>query len=185
MHGMTRIKAPRIQGSAVQDLISSWPNASRKMASILIHSYGMPHEATQTMLIWHYNGPWKRTVLHREGVRHNVPHPHIDLLEQTVDAMIPTDKHDEIAAFDGSILLDKTRGEMTAFCENEHTNTLILNLAHEIAIEKKTIEQARDFMEKFEGPIHASWPNPYRDSLQFTPTILPNNQDTMVTQQPD
>ncbi|MEO6077471.1 MAG: hypothetical protein ABIP54_01680 [Candidatus Andersenbacteria bacterium] len=145
----------------------------------------MPHEATQNMLIWHYNGPWKRTILHKEGVRHNIPHPHIDLLEQTVDAKIPANKHDDIVAFDGSIIIDKTRGEMTAFCESEHANILILNLAHDIAIGQKTSKQAREYMNKYEGPIHAMWPNPYKDSLQFTTTVLPYDQDTMITAQPD
>lgn len=185
MHGMAKIDFARIQGSAIEDLISKWPSASRTIASDLIHFYGMPHEATQTMLIWHYNGPWKRTVIHREGVRHNIPHAHVDILEQTVDAKIPIHKHNDITSFDGSILIDKTRGEMTAFCESESANTLILNLAHDIAIDTKTPRQAREFLNKFEGPIHANWPNPYKDSLQFTSTILPNNQDTMITQQPD
>jgi hypothetical protein len=182
---MTRIEVRRIQRSAIEDLVSKWPSPSRKIAESLIASYGMPHEATQNMLIWHYNGPWKRTILHKEGVRHNVPHPHIDLLKQTVDAKIPSNKYDDIIAFDGSIILDKTRGEMSAFCESEHANMLILNLAHDIAIDQKTSKQARDFMNKFEGPIHASWPNPYRDSLQFTSTVLPYDQDTMITAQPD
>lgn len=182
---MAKIDFARIQGSTIDDLISQWPSASRKIASDIIRFYDMPHEATQTMLIWHYNGPWKRTIVHRDGVHHNVPHTHIDLLEQTVDAKIPPNKHDDIASFDGSILIDKTRGEMTAFCDSERANILILNLAHDIAINNKTSRQAREFMDKFEGPIQASWPNPYRDSLQFTSTILPNNQDTMITQQPD
>lgn len=182
---MTRIDTPRIKGSAVLGLVSGWPSPSRKLAGELIRSYGMPHEATQTMLIWHYNGPWKRSVLHRDGVRHNVPHPHIDLLEQTVDALIPDHKHDEISQFDGSVIIDKTRGEMTAFCENEHSNTLILNLAHDIAIGNKTVDEAQEYMDKFEGPIHASWPNPYKESLQFTSRVLPSDVDTMITQQPD
>ncbi|MCE9643587.1 MAG: hypothetical protein K8Q97_04750 [Candidatus Andersenbacteria bacterium] len=185
MHGMTRISNQRIQGSAVLDLVSNWPSASRKLAGELIRSYGMPHEATQTMLIWHYNGPWKQTVLHRDGVRHNVPHPHIDILEQTVDAKIPEQKVDDIVAFDGSVIIDRTRGEMTAFCESEHANILILNLAHDIAIGEKTNEEAREYLDKFEGPIHASWPNPYKESLQFTSRVLPSDVDTMITQQPD
>ncbi|HSX25254.1 MAG TPA: hypothetical protein VLG69_04780 [Candidatus Andersenbacteria bacterium] len=185
MYGRTEVGEARIRGSAVQDLIRSWPPNSRKLAQALIRSYGMPHEATQSLLVWHYNGLWKRTILHRTGVPHNIPHPHTDLLEQTVDAMIPSDKYNDIIAFDGSILIDKTRGEMTAFCENEEANRLILNLAHDIAIDKTTPKAARTFMNKFEGPIHAHWPNPYRDSLQFTSTVLANNQDTMVTEQPN
>ena len=185
MYSMERANEPRIEGSAVEDLLSAWPNNSRAHAERFIRSYGMPHEATQTMVIWHYNGPWKRTIVHREGAPHNIPHQHIDLVEQTVDAFIPADKNDEIIQFDGSIIIDRTRGEMTAFCESEHANMLILNLAHDISIGKSTASQARQYMDKFEGIIHANWPNPYRDSLQFTSTILANNQDTMITQQPD
>lgn len=184
MKEIVKLEYPRVRGSEIREVLHTWPKQSRVLGHTLIALYGLPHEATQTMFIWHFNGPWKRTVLHKTGATHNIPHPHIDILEQTVDAKIPIDKHDDISSFDGSIIIDRTRGEMTAFCENEHSNVMILNLAHDIAIGTKTVQEATDYMKKYEGPVSAMWPNPYRESLQFTSTILANNPD-MVTQEPD
>lgn len=182
MKEIVRMRYQRIDGAQIEALISTWPTSPRNLADALIASYGMPHEATQNMLIWHFNGPWKRTILHKTGSSHNVPHPHTDLLEQTIETRIPVSKHDEIAEFDGSILIDRTRGEMTAFCENERMNTMILNLAHDIAIGTKTPQQAVAYMKKYEGPVGAAWPNPYSKSLQFTSTVQANNPDMVVIQ---
>ena len=102
----------------------------------MIRKYGTPYEATPTMLVWQYNGPWKRTVVHKEGARHNIPHKHADVLEQTIDAKVQIDRYQEIIKFDGSIMINRTRGEMTAYCEDEHANMLLLNLAHYISIGK-------------------------------------------------
>lgn len=174
----------RAEQADADRLLRIWPPNSRKLCGEIIDTYGLPHEITETMAIWHYNGPWKRTVVHRNGVQHNVPHPHIDLLEQTVDAKVNPELFSEIATFDGSIILDKTRGEMTCYCESERANTLILNLAHDIILGRKTAEGARDVLMKSSDFFHSQLPNPYRESLQFTSTIETTNPD-MATAEPN
>ncbi len=184
MHGLTKITFEHVLQSDVQLIIERWPVASRRLAHNLIQKYGMPHEATATMLIWNFNGPWKRTVLHQRGEPHNFPHPHIDLLEQTVEIKAQPELIKKVAEFDGSILINRTRGEMTAYCEDERANMLILNLAYDIAIGTKTPREAQDYMSVCKDPIYSSWPNPYEKELQFTSIVQPDNPE-MRTQQPN
>ena len=63
--------------------------------------------------------PWKRTELINEEINHDFPLPHKDMLFQTVNLQVPPDKFDEIAAFDGSLVINRTRGEIAAFCDKE------------------------------------------------------------------
>lgn len=178
------IRYDHVAHASIRSLLKSWPARSRRLAKALIKNYGYPHEATASMLIWNYNGLWKRTVLHREGAAHNVPYPHVDLLEQTVDAKVRPDACAEIMKFDGSIYVNRTRGEMTAHCESEHANTFLLNLAHDIAIRKKNAKEAKKILYDASGFFHAHLPNNYRDSLQFTSTVQTQDQD-MVTAEPN
>lgn len=178
------LRFDRIAQAAASSLIMHWPGRSRRLAYALIEKYGTPHEATPSMLIWHYNGPWKRTVVHRDGVNHNVPYSHIDILEQTVDTRIRPSLASEVIQFDGSVLIDRTRGEMTAYCENEHANIFLLNLAHDIILGRKTAKEARKILVDTSDFFHSILPNLYRDSLQFTSTVEASDPD-MVTAEPN
>lgn len=178
------LRFERIAQTAAASLIAHWPGKSRKVAYALIEKYGTPHEATPSMLIWHYNGPWKRTIVHRDGINHNVPYSHVDILEQTVDAKVLPAVCSEIMQFDGSIVIDRTRGEMTAYCENEQANILLLNLAHDIIIGRKTAKEATKILVDTSDFFHSILPNVYRDSLLFASTIEATDTDR-VTAEPN
>ncbi len=49
-------------------------------------------------------------------VPHDFPMPHPDLLEQFVDYQVPPDKFDELAQYDGSVIVERTKGEISARC---------------------------------------------------------------------
>lgn len=76
----------------------------------MLDIYGAPNEATQTKLFWYRNGPWKRTVLSSDSVVHNWPTLHTDCLTQYLDYRVPPELIGKIAQFDGSIIVDRTRG---------------------------------------------------------------------------
>lgn len=149
-------------------IIRTWPTASRRLARTLVDRYGMPHEATDSMLVWHYNSPWKRTVLYRDGVPHNFPRPHTDQLEQTIEYRVLPEKCSELASFDGSIMVDRTRGELSVHCDSEEANILLLNLAHEIVIGNKTVPEARKVAAQAAKGYRLGWPEPYAKQLQFS-----------------
>ncbi len=153
----------------VEEAVADWPSKTKSTAHELLATYGEPDEATLQRLIWHDNGPWKRTVLHRDGPTHRFPVPHSDYLEQYVDYRVPPEKFDDLARFDGSVHAHRTRGELGATCHEEGANVLSLNLAHDVITGERTAEQAREDF----GGIMAKWKaggSPeYVRTLQFEP----------------
>lgn len=126
-------------------IIADWPETSKKVAKTIKDKYGEPDGKMADMLIWHNNGPWKRTIVWRDTVAHHFPMPHPDLLEQVIDYKVPLDKYDDLAMYDGSVIIERTKGEISARCDKEGANMLALNLAHEVATGAKTVKEARSF----------------------------------------
>lgn len=147
--------------------LTDWPVASRRVAENMVARYGLPNEATESQLIWHYNSPWKRTVVFREGTLHGFPRPHLDVVAQTVDYQVPIPKIEELAYFDGSIVVDITKEEMTAHCGSEAVNCMILNLAHDIIIGQRTVDQSREALRHMAGTFRLHWPQEYAQRLNF------------------
>jgi hypothetical protein len=81
--------------------------------------------------------------VYREEAQHNFPMPHRDVLEQFIPYRVPVDKFGDLAAFDGSVLVDRTKGLMSARCAGEGGNFLALNLADEIIQGKMDVATAR------------------------------------------
>ncbi len=129
--------------SDVKELIQDWPDVSKKAANAMIEKYGQPDESTKSMLIWHNNGPWKRTIVSSEPVEHKFPMPHKDVLEQVIDYKVPPEKVGDLAKYDGSVIVERTKGEISARCDKEAANFLALNLAHEIVQGDRDVEGAR------------------------------------------
>jgi hypothetical protein len=48
-----------------------------------------------------------------------------------------------LAEFDGSVIAERTAGEVSARCHDEHANFLALNLMHDIVTGAKNVEEAR------------------------------------------
>jgi len=149
------------RADSVQDTIAKWSADAQKTAMGAVKSYGTPDEVTNSMLIWHNKGPWKRIIASKLVVMHKFPGPHPDSLEGVIDYKVPADKVDDLARFDGSVIVDRTRGELSARCDADHHNVLALNLAHDIVSGKRGVENARAFytravkLEKTNKGIHA------------------------------
>jgi hypothetical protein len=152
----------------VDEFVSNWPETPRKTAKTTMQKYGPPDEATESMLIWHNIAPWKKTIIYRDEVPHKFPKPHTDLLEQFIDYQVPPEKFDDLARFDGSVIVERTKGEMSARCDREEANLLALNLAHDIVTDKRTVEDARDFYAENIKAFMKNQPGPYMQKLQFT-----------------
>jgi hypothetical protein len=146
---------------SVDALTRGWPAKSREAAAAMAQKYGQPAEHTPSMLVWYNTGPWKRTIVNREEIPHSFPKPHTDLLEQFIDYRVPVEFFDELAAYDGSVIVERTKGEMSARCDKEEMNFLALNLADDIVKARRTVQQARDeyarqamaFMNKQAAPL--------------------------------
>jgi hypothetical protein len=129
----------------VHQLLNNWGGKPLEGAKAMINKYWYPHEASASRLIWYNNGPWKRSIVYRDSVPHNFPTPHPDFLKQVIDYRVPLDLYDEVAKFDGSVYLDRTKGEASAMCHKEEMNFLSLNLLNDISTKKRSVEDAKVF----------------------------------------
>jgi hypothetical protein len=163
---------------AVERLLADWPEVSRKAGEATIERYGRPTGATASMLIWKDAGPWKATILSKDPIDHQFPMPHQDVLEQVINYRVPPDKFDELARYDGSVIVERTKGTMSARCDKEEMNYLALNLAHDIVTGKRSVEDARAFYAKTAKAFKGGEKHPYTQRLQF-------NADRGGTADPD
>lgn len=130
-------------GLKANKVISDWPDVSKKAANAMIEKYGEPSEVTASMLMWEETGPFIRTIVYKQETDHDFPMPHKDVLEQFIHYDVPVDKFDDLAEYDGSVIVERTKGEMSARCDKEAANLLALNLANDIITGKATVNEAR------------------------------------------
>lgn len=148
-------------------VIQRWPEEAREAAQLVIDQYGEPDEISETQLTWHQPGPWKRIVASRAFYAHNFPTPHSDSVESFIDYRVPVDKVSALAEFDGSVVVERTAGEVSARCHDEQANFLALNLVHDIVTGSKSVEEARQYYGKEFLDYRRGLPTPYMEKLRF------------------
>ncbi|HWJ26129.1 MAG TPA: hypothetical protein VNS32_06275 [Flavisolibacter sp.] len=158
----------KVSNGQVKQIISKWSAKPKEVANAMIAKYGNPNEATANLLIWYNNGPWKKTILYKEEVPHDFPKAHTDLLQQFIDYKTPVDKFDDLAQYDGSVIVERTKGEISARCDKEEMNFLALNLANDVATGNKTVEEARAYYAKAAMAFMKGQKDPYTTGLKFT-----------------
>ena len=157
----------------VDTIVASWPTMSQAGVKEIVGKYGPPNEATDSRLIWFNNGPWKRTICYRDEVPHHFPNPHSDVVESFIDYRVPPEKFSELAHFDGSVIVERTKGEVSARCDMEAANFLAINLMHEIVTGKLTAEEARKIYTETAAAYVVSRSAPLAEGFQFQ---LPQEQ---------
>lgn len=165
----------QIDRASVRRATSTWHPAAQEAVTYMIDKYGPPAELTASMAVWNETGPWKRSIVYAQAVQHDFPMPHPDVFEQFIDYRAPTDRYDELAAYDGSVIVERTKGEMSARCDKEAANFLALNLAHEIATGVRTPEDARRVYGEQIKMVMDGQMTSYTSGLMFTPP--PNGAD--------
>lgn len=129
--------------NAMMPDVKSWPEASQMAVKEITDKYGKADVMGDEVFMWMNKGDWKIICINKKESKHSFPIEHTDMLMQSVSYKVPTEKYDDLGKFDGSITVDRTQGLMSARCDKEGNNMLALNLAHDIIIGKKTVEQAR------------------------------------------
>jgi hypothetical protein len=84
-----------------------------------------------------------------------------------IDYRVPPEMFHLVAQFDGSILLDRTKGEAAARCDTESANVLGLNMVHEIVTGKRTVEEARKTAVESTVAYNLGRSAPYAERLLF------------------
>jgi hypothetical protein len=147
--------------------LPAWPVERQVLAAHLVTRYGNPQEITPRSLTWYENGPWKRTVLYKDGDLHNFPLPHADVLWQTLNYKVPLNKVEALLSYDGSLLIDRTRGELTVHCDSEAANILTFNIANEIVTGEDSVEQAMAYHAQVIEGLRIHEPEEYPRKLRF------------------
>jgi hypothetical protein len=135
----------------------------------MMETYGEPAAVTATMAMWGPTGPWKRTIVYATEVPHEFPAHHTDVMEQFVNYRVPPEMADELAAYDGSVVFQRTNGEISARCDLEAANFLALNLADEIVRGRRTVAEARAEYGRQITAFKAGQSAPLAERLAFTP----------------
>lgn len=81
------------------DIIAGWPEESREAAQLVLDKYGQPQEVTESLLIWHRPGPWKRMVASKGCDGHQFPAPHIDSVQSVLDYRVPPDRSSAVRRY--------------------------------------------------------------------------------------
>ena len=151
------------------EIVEGWPDESKEAAKLVLEKYGEPQEATESQLVWHRVGPWKRVVASKAFWKHDFPAPHYDSVESVLDFRVLPEHFSALAEFDGSVVAERTAGEVSARCHDEEANSLALNLAHDIVMGEKTVDEARAYYAKEFLDYRRGLPTPYMDELRFEP----------------
>ena len=169
-HGEPKKPAAVPSERAVDKVLAAWPTRPMLAAEQLILEYGEPQEITTDQLIWRNQGPFKRITVSRVEIPHDFPKPHLDYVMNTIDYIVPAAKMSLLAAFDGSLIVDRTAGELSARCDSEAHNILALNLANDLALGKKNLKQTRQALANYMLADLEGENPPYLGALQFVPT---------------
>lgn len=155
----------------IEAIVQTWPPEPRASAKRLIEHYGAPAEYSASQLIWYATKDgWKRSVLSREETPHDFPAHHTDFLEQCIDYRVPVEMFSTLAAYDGSVVADRTKGELSARCGGTSMNFVAINLAHDIVTGRRDVAGAREEYARLYAAHQKGEQPPYTTAFQFTPT---------------
>jgi hypothetical protein len=164
-------------------MTSTWPESSKSAIRSQQAKYGLPNSITDDMVSWNLPGEFKRSVVFRDEVKHQFPIAHSDVLLQTVDYRVPLDKVSQLSKFDGSLIIDRTKGELSARNDKEEMNILSLNLADKIVRGEMNVEQARREYSKYSEAVAGGGGGDLITSLKFESIGNTADPDVMMQSQ--
>jgi hypothetical protein len=167
------------------EFVRGWPSESKEAAQLVLDQYGEPQEASESRLTWYKAGPWKRIIAQKTFFQHNFPAPHHDSVESVINYQVPPKKVSDLAAFDGSVIVERTAGEVSARCHDEQANFLALNLLHDIVCGSKSVDEARAYYAKEFADYRRRKPTPYMERLHFAPGTDTTDPDMRVLSDSD
>jgi hypothetical protein len=83
----------------------------------------------------------------------------------------PVDMSSKLAEYDGSVIAERTKGELSARCGGTSMNFVAINLAHEIITGRRTVAEARDEYTRLYTAFERGEKPAYTQGFQFS---LPN-----------
>ena len=89
------------------------------------------------------------------------------MIESFIDYRVPPEKFSELAKYDGSVIVERTKGEVSARCDMEAANFLAINLMHKIVTGELTAEEARNLYTETAAAYVVSRSAPLAEGFQF------------------
>ena len=161
-----------VRGINVSFVTKDWPARPRLAVQEMLKKYGEPVELSSETVVWYNEGPFKRIMVSKTEVPHDFPKPHMDFMEHTIAYNVPLKKIDDLIAFDSSLSINKTVGELSARGDLEGHNILALNLAKDIINGKYPVDDARKvYGDNVTNDILGKHPL-YVEKLTFEPHTL-------------
>lgn len=123
----------------------AWAETPRLAARLMMSRYGPPDEIGASRLVWHGNGPWKRTIV-RDAPRAyaGAAGEELGVIEQTAAYAATPGQAEALAAFSRRLSFDAARMEMTSRADREELNFLRLNLADDVVRGRITAAEAQE-----------------------------------------
>lgn len=163
-------------------ILQSWPAESQEAAQLVVDTYGEPDEVAPSRLTWYNAGEWKRIIATKEFWEHQFPAPHFDSVESVIDLKVDPRHVSSLAEFDGSVVVRRTMGEISATCHDEEANRLALNLAKDIIDGNRDVADARAYYAKEFADARRKQPTPYMEALRLSPgTDTPDPDERILT----
>jgi hypothetical protein len=146
--------------TGAEDIVADWPESSRLTALAMIERHGQPEQGDERALTWFgiYRG--LRTIVHRADDGGAA-------IEQVVRYRVPERKVEDLKRFDARLAVDAQAAELSARANDERTNFLLLNLAHEIASGFRTVSEAQSFYRSQTRLEESGKTTRYRSRLLF------------------
>lgn len=120
---------------------------------------------------------WAHMKLTADEVVHNFPTPHTDFFAQVVEYPVDPAKVAGEAAFDGSVIINRTAGQIASRCNTEAANTLTLNVLVELLEGRRAFDKARTFLAENLTAFGQGRDAPYAERLQFSPVAAAPDPD--------
>lgn len=172
---------PNMSADQVKDATKDWPGESQRALSSMLDKYGSPNFVGCNTAMWKDKGQFRRIVVTRNPVDHQFPTGHRDVLGQEVSMKVPVDKVDDLARFNGSLIVDRVQGTVTARSDSEAHNILLLNLANDIVTGKRDVASARQFEADTESKQLSGKSSEYTDRLLFSEADNTGDADSVYS----
>jgi hypothetical protein len=111
--------------------------------------------------------------------KRRTPNPQSDVVECFIDYRVPLEMFSELAKFDGSVIVEPTKGEVSARCDMEAANFLAINLMRKIVTGELDAAQAHEVYTETAAAYVVSRSAPLAEGFQFQlPQEQTNDTDT-------
>ncbi|MDP3541972.1 MAG: hypothetical protein Q8T11_05825 [Elusimicrobiota bacterium] len=162
--------SPESRRELAEKVSAGWSEAPRLAARLMMSRYGPPDLIGSSRMLWHGNGPWKRTIVR------DLPRPYAradeeeqGIIEQAVAYNLTPEQVAGVSPFSPRLTFDSARMEMTSRSDSEEVNFLRLNLANDVLMGVITVPEASDVFAKTLKLEAAGRSVPYMKGLAFGP----------------